>query len=36
VITADVVAALRQERAEGSKIAYCSDPSLDTFVVVSH
>jgi arginine decarboxylase len=35
VVTAELIAALRQERAEGSKIAYCSDPSLDTLVVVS-
>ncbi len=36
VITAEVIAALQRERAEGSKIAYCSDPSLATLVVVSH
>jgi lysine decarboxylase len=34
VVTADVIEALRDERSAGSRIAYCSDPSLDTLLVV--
>jgi lysine decarboxylase len=34
VITADVIEALRDERAAGSRISYCSDPALDTLLVV--
>jgi arginine decarboxylase len=35
VVTADVVDALRGERAAGSLIAYCGDPTLETFAVVA-
>jgi lysine decarboxylase len=35
VITAQVLDALREEAAQGSRIAYCTDPSLETLVVVS-
>jgi arginine decarboxylase len=34
VVTADVIEALRDERAAGSRISYCSDPALDTLLVV--
>ena len=34
VVSADVIEALRDEHAAGSRISYCSDPSLDTLVVV--
>ena len=33
-VSADVIEALRDEHAAGSRISYCSDPSLDTLVVV--
>ena len=36
VVSAEVVDALRDEHAAGSRISYCSDPSLDTLVVVRH
>jgi lysine decarboxylase len=34
LVTAHVIEALRDERAAGSRISYCSDPALDTLVVV--
>jgi lysine decarboxylase len=34
IVTADVIEALRDERAAGSRISYCSDPKLDTLLVV--
>ena len=34
VVSAGVIEALRDEHAAGSRISYCSDPSLDTLVVV--
>jgi lysine decarboxylase len=34
VVTAAVIDALRDERTAGSRIAYCSDPALDTLLVV--
>ena len=34
LVTAHVIDALRDERAAGSRISYCSDPALDTLVVV--
>lgn len=34
VVSAEIIAALRDEHAAGSRISYCSDPSLDTLVVV--
>jgi arginine decarboxylase len=34
VITAEVLDALRDEAAQGSRIAYCTDPTLETLVVV--
>jgi arginine decarboxylase len=35
LITADLLDALRAEAAAGSRIAYCSDPSLETLLVVA-
>lgn len=34
IVTAEVIDALRDEKAAGSRISYCSDPNLDTLVVV--
>lgn len=34
VVSKHLIDALRDERAAGSRISYCSDPSLDTLVVV--
>jgi lysine decarboxylase len=34
VVSKPLIDALRDERAAGSRISYCSDPSLDTLVVV--
>jgi lysine decarboxylase len=34
VISREIVDALRAEAAAGSRMAYCSDPSLDTLLVV--
>ncbi len=33
-VTAEIMAALRAEAAAGSRIAYCSDPTLETLLVV--
>jgi hypothetical protein len=33
-VSKPLIDALRDERAAGSRISYCSDPSLDTLVVV--
>ena len=33
-ITAEILSALRREARVGSRIVYCSDPSLETLVVV--
>jgi arginine decarboxylase len=35
-ITPEILDALRAEAAAGSRIAYCSDPSLETLLVVAH
>jgi lysine decarboxylase len=35
VVTAAVIDALRGEHAAGSLIAYCGDPTLETFAVVA-
>ena len=34
LVSAEIIEALRDEHAAGSKISYCSDPSLETLVVV--
>ena len=35
LITAELVDSLRAEAAAGTRVAYCSDPSLETFLVVA-
>jgi arginine decarboxylase len=35
LITDEILSALRREAAAGTRVAYCSDPSLDTLLVVA-
>jgi lysine decarboxylase len=35
LITEEILAALRREAAAGTRVAYCSDPTLDTLLVVA-
>jgi lysine decarboxylase len=35
-ISPEILGALRDEAAAGSRMAYCSDPSLETLLVVDH
>ena len=35
VVTAEILTALRREAAAGSRVAYCSDPTLETLLVVA-
>jgi lysine decarboxylase len=35
VITADILAALREARSTGTRVAYAADPTLDTLQVVA-
>jgi lysine decarboxylase len=36
VIGRELLAALREAAADGTRIAYCADPSLETLQVVAH
>jgi len=35
VVTGEILSALRDEAAAGTRIAYCSDPTLETLLVVA-
>jgi lysine decarboxylase len=36
LVTAEILSALRDEVAAGTRVAYCSDPSLETLLVIAH